>query len=243
MLFVESISMRKTISGVATGVLLTVVAFSPGRSATAETDALDDEWQTEFNLSTRSLTHTGESTYFILIPGYQLVLDDGQERVTVTVLNETREINGVVTRVVEEREEEFGELGEVSRNFFALDPVTGDVFYFGEDVDIYENGEIVRTEGAWLAYSDGEPGLIMPGTPVVGMRYYQEQAPGVALDKAEILSVSVTISTPAGVFTDALVTLESSDIDPDDIGEKVYAPGIGLVQDESLKLVSYGYAW
>jgi hypothetical protein len=29
-------------------------------------------------------------------------------------------------------------------------------------------------------------GIIMPGTPLLGSRYYQEIAPEVALDKAEI---------------------------------------------------------
>jgi hypothetical protein len=224
-------------------VLCTIFAFSPGVATPAETAALQQAWQTEFNLPARSLVPTGESTYLILIPGYQLVLDDETERVTITVLDETREINGVMTRIVEEHEEEFGELKEISRNFFALDPETGDVFYFGEDVDIYEGGEIVRSEGAWLAYRDGEPGLLVPGTPLVGMRYYQEQAPGLALDRAEVISTSETISTPAGVFTNALVTLESSGLDPDDTSQKVYAPGIGLVQDDDLTLVSYGYAW
>jgi hypothetical protein len=243
MLFVESITMRKATSGVAMAVLCAVFAFSPGVTAPAATAALQEEYQTEFNLPARSLTHTGESTYFILIPGYQLVLDDGQERVTITVLNETREINGITTRIVEEREEEFGELGEVSRNFFALDAETGDVFYFGEDVDIYEGGEIVRSEGAWLAYRDGDPGMLIPGTPVVGMRYYQEQAPDVALDRAEIVSISDTISTPAGVFSNVLLVWESSPLEPDDAGVKAYAPGIGMVRDESLRLVSYGYAW
>jgi len=200
------------------------------------------EWQTEFNIAQRSLTHIGESTYFVLNPGFQLVLEGGGVKLTITVLDETKEINGVTTRVVEEREEEFGELVEVSLNFFAIDPVTGDVFYFGEDVDIYQDGEVVSHDGAWLAYRDGDPGLIMPGTPVVGMRYYQELAPGVALDRAEVTSTSETVSTPAGIFRDCLVTTESSDLEPG-TGEKVYAPGIGLIRDGSLRLVTYGYLW
>ena len=212
---------------------------APARSSSTTTQ----DWQTEFNIAQRTLTDTGESEYFVLIPGYQLVLEGGGERVTVTVLDETKEINGITTRVVEEQSEERGELTELARNFFAIDQVTGDVFYFGEDVDIYE-GDVVSHEGAWLAYMDGsEPGLYLPGSPVVGMSYYQELASGIAEDRAEVISTSDRVTTPAGVFENCLRTRESSPIDPGVTGEKVYAPGIGLVQDGALRLVSYGYVF
>jgi hypothetical protein len=74
-------------------------------------------WQEEFNLSKRTLLPTGRNTYFVLEPGFQLVLEGGNEKVAVTVLDETREVDGVVTRVVEEREWKDGRLIEVSRNF------------------------------------------------------------------------------------------------------------------------------
>ena len=44
-----------------------------------------------------------------------------------------------------------GELVEVSRNFYARCTQTGDIYYFGEDVDIYEDGVVVSHDGAWLA--------------------------------------------------------------------------------------------
>jgi hypothetical protein len=198
-------------------------------------------WQEEFNMSDRKLADTGESRYFILSPGYQTVLASGNTTLTITVLDETKEINGIRTRVVKEREETKGELSEVSRNFFAIDQETGDVFYFGEEVDLYKNGQFAGHSGAWLAYENGsKPGLIMPGTPQVGMKYYQELAPGVALDRAEVVTVSETFKTPAGEFENCLVTEESSALEPG-MERKTYAPGIGLVQDESMKLVSYGY--
>jgi hypothetical protein len=156
------------------------------------------------------------------------------------VLDETKEIGGISTRVVEEREEKNGELYEISRNFFAIDPETGDVFYFGEEVDFYENGEIVGHRGEWLAYEDdNKPGLIMPGSPEIGMKYYQEIAPGVAMDRAEVMSLSETFETPAGKFENSLVTEESSKIEPAK-ERKTYAPGIGLIQDQSMRLVSFG---
>jgi len=199
------------------------------------------DFQEEFNLSTRRLAHTGEARYFILMPGFQIVLASSDTRLTITVLGETREIGGVITRVVEEREEVRGELYEVSRNFYAIDPTSKDVFYFGEEVDFYQNGRVIGHRGAWLAYQDGNrPGLIMPGNPKVGMKYYQEIAPGVAMDRAEVISISETLKTPAGEFRDCLVVRESSALEAT-VETKSHAPGIGLIQDQALRLVGYGY--
>ena len=55
-------------------------------------------------------------------------------------------------RVVEERESEDGELKEVSRNFFAFCKKTGNLFYFGEEVDDYDSeGNVVSHSGGWRA--------------------------------------------------------------------------------------------
>jgi len=48
------------------------------------------------------------------------VLEDGRERLTITVLDQTRTIDGVEARVVEERETSGDELREVSRNYLAI---------------------------------------------------------------------------------------------------------------------------
>lgn len=227
--------------------LLTVLPACVGRNGSRVSQERDgttatEEWQEDFALSSRELSDSGEATYFILEPGFQIVLASQKAKLTITVLDETKVINGVTTRIVEEREEVNEALYEISRNFFAIDEDTGDVFYFGEEVDFYENGEIVRHSGEWLAYEDGNsPGLIMPGTPAEGMRYYQEIAPGVAMDRAEVLTVSEVFETPAGEFENCLVTEESSPLEPGIKEYKTYAPGIGMIQDESLKLVSYGY--
>jgi len=217
--------------------------LSACRTASAQDDPpISKEWQEEFNIHDRELTDSGESRYFILKPGFQMILESAFETLTITVLDETKEINGITTRVLEEREERNGELVEISRNFFAIDPDTGDVFYFGEEVDIYSDGQVTSHSGAWLAYEDGNlPGLIIPGNPVVGMKYYQEIAPGVAQDRAEVINLSINFQTQAGDFTDCLLTQESSKVSPLAIEYKTYCPGVGLVQDETLHLVSYGY--
>jgi hypothetical protein len=227
------------LSLLAAAVLLVVLVAQAGAQTARQPTFTDD-----FRLDDCTFASRGQTTYFILEPGYQLVLagrDEGEEvNLTVTVLDETRRVGAVETRVVEERETEGGELVEISRNFFAFCRETSSVFYFGEEVDIYEGGVVVDHEGAWLHGVDGaRAGLMMLGLPVVGARYYQEIAPGVALDRAEVVSLTETCQTPAGAFQRCLVTEETTPLEPGVREAKRYAPGIGLIQDGPLLLVSH----
>ena len=201
----------------------------------------DKSWRTEFPVEKGELSATGRSAYFILEPGYVLTLEGGGERLIITVLDETKTIAGVETRVIEERETKVGQLVEISRNYFAISKRTSDVYYFGEEVDIYENGKVVDHEGAWLAgVKSAKFGLVMPGQPVLKAKYYQEIAPGVAMDRSEVVSLVETIRTPAGEFKNCLKTAETTPLEPGVTEFKYYARGVGLVQDGSLKLVKYG---
>jgi hypothetical protein len=132
------------------------------------------------------------------------------------------------------------ELVEVSWNYFAICGEHRGLFYFGEDVNIFTDGGVVH-DGAWLAGQNGNrPGLIMPGQPLNGARYYQEIAPGIALDRAEHLSNTETVETPAGTFENCLTVVETTELEPGAESFKAYARGIGLVQDGPVKLVRYG---
>jgi len=182
--------------------------------------------------------------FFPLFVGDELVLegedDDGTFlEIIITVLDETEIVAGVTTRVVEEAESEDGEIVEISRNFFAQAP-DGTVCYFGEDVDDYEDGEIVGHEGEWRAGENGNlPGIIMPGNPQVGQIFQQESAPGIAEDQAEIVAMGETIDVPAGEFSDTLTTLDCNPMENGAIDEKVYVEDIGLAIDEDAELVSF----
>ncbi len=195
----------------------------------------------DFFIEQCTFSSTGGNTYFILEPGYQIVLegveDKEEVRAEITVLEDTETVTGIETRVVEEREFVDGELAEVSRNFFALCTETGDVFYFGEDVDIYEDGVIVSSEGAWRAGVDGAvPGVIMPGSPMLGARFFQEMAPGVAMDRAEVIRLDAVVETPLDLFERCLETKETNPIEPNDKETKFHAPGVGVVVDGPLFL-------
>ncbi len=208
-------------------------------------DESGDKFQHAFGLEDRTLSSTGRNKYFILEPGYQQVLEgkngDHGARLQITVLDDTREIGGVQTRVVEERETVDGKLVEISRNFFAICKNTGSVFYFGEEVDIYRDGKVIDHEGAWLHGRDNaQAGIMMPGECLIGAAYYQEYAPKQAMDRAQIQEVSATIKTPAGDFSNCLKVWEENPLDGDS-EIKTFAPGVGLVQDEGLLLVKHGF--
>ncbi|MEO7454366.1 MAG: hypothetical protein ABIV13_06355 [Fimbriimonadales bacterium] len=201
-----------------------------------------DRFVSTFEVDTANLVTHGKNDYFILEPEFRLILEGPTEKVSITVLEKTKMVDGVKTRVVEEREFENGELKEVSYNYYAFDKKTKNVYYFGEDVDMYEDGKVVRHEGAWLSGIDrARFGLMMPGAPKIGYLFYQESAPGKALDRGEIVSLNDMLETPAGKFTDCLKVLETSGMDLNERGYKVYAKGIGMIQDEDMTLRWHGY--
>jgi hypothetical protein len=194
------------------------------------------EYRTTFPVDKARLSSTGRGRYFVLEPGIRLHLQHGQDTLIISVLNDTRVVDGVTTRVVEERETAGGQLTEVSRNFFAIDPATGDAYYFGEDVDEYKNGKVTGHSGSWLSGVNGARfGLMVPGSPKVGDRYYQEQASNVAMDRAEVVSVTAELKVPSGTYRDCLRTRESSAIESGS-EDKWYAPGVGLIKDAEFVL-------
>jgi hypothetical protein len=211
---------------------------APGKAA----EEKDTRPYTEtFSEDPGDLGPTGRNPYFVLEPGYFAVFQNGDEVLTKTVLGEAKKVGDVTTRVIEEKETKKGKVAEVSRNFYAVSKRTNSVYYFGEDVDFYEGGKVVSHEGAWLSGVNGARfGLMMPGTPLVGGRYYQEIAPKVAVDRAEIVSLTETVKTPAGTFKNCLKVLETNPLEPGTREFKYYAPGVGLVKDDKLELVKYG---
>lgn len=201
----------------------------------------------EFFIEDCDFSTTGSNRFFILEPGYRLFLtgeneEDAEVELEITVLDKTKKVDGVMTRVMEERESEDGELVEVSRNYLAFCEQTSSIFYFGEAVDFYEDGKIVDHHGSWLAGKNGaKPGILMPGLVLLNSKYMQEVAPGVAMDRARIVSIDEEIRTPAGKFEGVLKVWETTPLEPGVNEFKFHAPGIGLVQDEDLKLKEHGF--
>jgi hypothetical protein len=182
-------------------------------------------------------TVTSTNPYFPMGVGHQLILtgEDNGEAVTlqVTVLNVTRNIEGVTTRVIEEREFVDGELAEVTWNYH-VQAVDGTNCYYGEDVDVYEAGGVVH-EGAWCPGGGNQPGIFMPAEPAPGMNYQNEVAPGIALDEATIVGIG-PFEVPFGRFAE---TIRIREFDPltGDKDHKIHAAGFGIIVDGPLQLV------
>ncbi len=221
--------------------VLPYAVFLAATSPCFQAAQADSSWQEEFDIANCDLSATGRNQYFVLEPGFQLVLESEDTRLEITVLDQTETVDGISTRVVEEREWEDGKLYEVSRNYFAICDATKDVYYFGEDVDFYEDGKVANHDGSWRAGQDGnKAGLMMSGAPKLGMKYYQEYAPGVALDRAEIVSLDETCETPAGNFAKCMKVKEGTALNLLETEYKYYALDIGLIQDEDLLLTKFG---
>ena len=223
--------------------VISPVIFGGNVSAYSASNS-SEGWLDTFDLENCDFSSVGANDYFSLQPGYVLVLEgeeDGEPvQLTITVLNETKIVDGTETRVVEERQIEDGELVEVSLNYFVQCTQNGDIFYFGEITDIYEDGKVVGHEGSWESGVDGaKGGLFAPAKPEVGMKFYQEIAPGVAEDRAEIVSLTEVVDTPAGTFQNVLKSEETTPLEPGVVEYKYYSSEVGLIQDETLKLVKY----
>ena len=204
----------------------------------------DSSFKQTFDIPKDHFVSAGKNDYFNIEPGFQMVLEgkeDGEAaKLVISVLNETKVVDGVETRIVEERESQGGELVEVSRNYFAIDKISGDIYYFGESVDIYKDGKVAEHGGSWESGKDGAHfGMFMPAKCEKGAKYYQEVAPKVAMDRFEIVSTTETVKVPAGEYKNCVKVEETTPLESG-TEYKLYAPGVGLLIDGGLKLTKFG---
>ena len=146
------------------------------KEADAKVQATDAGWRDTFDVEKEDLAPTGNNPWLTIQPGRKQVMRNGIDTLTITILDDTPTIDGVKVGVLEERETKNGKLEEVSRNFFATDKETGDVYYLGEDVDMYRDGKIVSHEERVARRGEGRSkfGLMIPAKPKVGDKFYQE---------------------------------------------------------------------
>ena len=193
-------------------------------------------WQSTFSVEKKNLGVVGDNPNFPLAPGNQWTYKHADQSEVVAVLEQTKLIDGVQCRDVEDREMVNGQLIELTHDYYAIDQATNDVYYMGEDVDVYKDGTIVNNDGGWLAGVNGASfGMMLPGSPKVGQRFYQEQAPG-AQDRIEIKSTTGKITTAAGSFDHCIVVEETTPLEKGG-DRKIYAPGVGPVKDAEMELV------
>lgn len=223
---------------------------------TAEALESESKFTKEFRMEDCTFKSEGQNSYFILKPEYQLVLEgieDGElVRFTLSVLSETKtislpDIGEVTARVVEEREWADGKPIEFAKSYFAICEETGDVYDFGDSVDIFNEDGTVGHDGTWLVGKpDAEgiamPGIFMPGTFLLGSKYFQQLADGLSMERVENVEMGMKMVTKAGTFEGCVKVIETNSIE-DTLATttKIHCPGIGLVAEDDLMLIKYGY--
>jgi hypothetical protein len=150
------------------------------------------------------------------------------QEIAIVVTTATKKLaNGVTARVVRDTARSKGQIIEDTLDWYAQD-AEGNVWYMGEQTAEFEKGKIVSRAGSWEAGEDGaQPGIMLPAQPQVGQKYRQEYKKGEAEDNGEVLATNHLVEVEAGPYKDALVTMDTSAIEPDVVEYKFYAPGVG----------------
>lgn len=189
-------------------------------------------------------SNRARSPYFVLEPGYQLALKgvEGTDTLIVvyTVLTDTKKIGNVETRVILRHEKANGKVRSNTHMFVAFCRESGNMCLFGEEVTQYKDGKEAGTKGSWTAEGNTKYGVLAPGHPEPGDRWYRQYAPKVAMDRSEVVSLTETVQVPAGRFTRVVKTEESSPLAPGWRSYRYYAPGVGIIREGNLVLVRYG---
>jgi hypothetical protein len=174
------------------------------------------------------------NTYFPLIIGrkliYESIIGTDVERVEVVTEAGTQDINGYDCRIVRDTVTLNGVFLEDTHDWYAQRN-DGNVWYMGEiAVNYDESGMIEDVDGSWRYGRDNAlPGIVMLASPMIGDIYRQEYLIDEAEDVARVIATGVTVSVPAGTFTNCIVTQDGSPLEPDANEHKYYAPGVGLV--------------
>ncbi len=224
-------------------------AASPKGTSTGVTNAVDRSYNPKIDPA--KFTDKVTNPYFPLKPGtkwvYTGMKNGAPERVEVVVTNQTKTVLGVKCVVLSDIVTVNSTLAEKTTDWYAQDD-KGDVWYFGEDTKEYVNGVVTSTQGTWEAGVDNaKAGVVMFAKPKPGGFYRQEYRPGIAEDKAKILTLTGTQKIPAGSFRNVVETRDIDPLNPDKVENKWYARGFGVIhvlrikgknQTEETKLVS-----
>jgi len=229
---------RKFLVGLASAVAISAVAAcsssSGPRASTSTTNA--------YRPTIRAADFSAEvdNPWFPLEPGTVTVSvgtkDGKRARDVVTVTRRTKVIDGVPTRVVQDRLYLDGVLAESTTDYYTQDK-TGTVWYFGEDTATLDaDGKVIDREGTWHSGVDGaQPGVFMQAHPTRGHTFRQEYYPGHAEDHYAVVDLSTPIRVPAGAYPSAMLTKEWTPLEPDVLDHKYYVRGIGEVREVSVR--------
>ena len=170
---------------------------------------------------------------------------DGHQAIDVeTVTHKTKVIKGIRATVIHDRTYQWTGhgakrrkyLAERTTDFYAQDK-QGNVWYLGETTATLDpNGHVISTEGTWRTGVNGaRAGIFMPAHPSAGTNGYQEFYPGHAEDHYRVLRLNAHASTPVASSRHALLTKETTALEPGVVDHKYYIRGIGDVIERTIK--------
>jgi hypothetical protein len=181
-----------------------------------------------------------DNPYFPLEPGTVFVYSgtkDGKKAIDIfAISSNTKLVDGVTTRIVEDRLFLNGLLEERTRDYYAQD-TKGNVWYFGEDTAVLDkHGRVTDTEGSFHAGVDGaQPGVYMQAHPELNRKFRQEWYSGHAADQFKAVDLSAPITVPYRSTKHALRTAETTKLEPGVLDNKYYVRGVGQVAELSIK--------
>ena len=196
-------------------------------------------------LPTPKASHFGHNSSLITNPLFPLArgsvyVYDGQKdgkaaRDVMTVTRKVKTITGIHAAVVNDRLFLNGRLAERTTDWYAQDK-RGTVWYLGEKTaELNAKGKVTSTEGSFLNGRDGaQGGIFMPAHPAVGQSFQQEAFKGEAEDRFRILDLAASVTTPAVSSTSAMLTKETTPLEPGVVDHKYYVQGIGTVKEQQV---------
>jgi hypothetical protein len=227
-------SISRVEAGLIATVLLALIAGACGSSGGSGPAASPSAPAYSPTIEPASFTSQITNQLFPLTPGttyvYEEMIEGTPQHDEIVVTYDTKTILGVTCVVVHDVvTSTAGEVLEDTFDWYAQD-TAGNVWYFGEDTKEYENGKAKSTAGSWEAGVDGaQPGIIMEAAPRVGDSYRQEYYAGEAEDNASVTSLAGSIDVPFGSYTNAIITEETTALEPDVVEQKYNVPGVGFV--------------
>lgn len=152
-------------------------------------------------------------------------------RIEFTVTELTKEIAGVNTVVAWIVDLSDGEIVEKELAFYAQDN-DGNVWYFGEHPEEFENGEFVNASPWIHGIEDARAGIKMVANPQLGIpKYFQGWGPAVGWsDFGQVDQVGAETCVAVDCYKDVLIISESSLAEVNASQFKYYARGVGEVR-------------
>jgi hypothetical protein len=181
-----------------------------------------------------------DNQWFPLLPGtvfvYRGEKDGKKGRDVLTVTHLHRMILGVRATVVADRLYLNGHLAERTTDWYAQDK-KGNVWYLGErTATLNAHGKTISTEGSWRAGLHGaRAGIYMPARPHPGDTGRQEYYKGHAEDQYKVLTVAAHVTSPAVSSRHALLTQETTRLEPGSLDHKLYVRGLGTVVERAIR--------